>query len=82
MLLVQIMACMPSKNFRLMFTCGGPVKVCVCLGYGNLYLAKRAELGYMIRISLPENKWYSSVQNNPKRMHKNAVSLSSFYTHP
>lgn len=55
------------------------MKVGGSVGYGNLYLAKRVEVDYPIRIVLPENKWYSSVQKKKKeRMHKSAVSLSSF----
>ena len=42
--------------------CGGPVKVCVCVGYGDLYLVKKAEPSYSIKIVLPEKTWYSSVQ--------------------
>lgn len=50
---------------------------CVCVGYGNLYLAKRAEPGCLIRIILPEEK--KNLQKNAT-VHKSAFSLSAFYT--
>lgn len=53
-----------------------PVKLYV--GYGNLYLAKRAEPGCLIKIVLPKEK----KKNLQKKatVHKSAVSLSAFCT--
>lgn len=49
------------------------------VGYGNLYLAKRVEADYLIRMSCQKISGTAVCKKKKKeRVHRSAVSLSSF----